>query len=243
MIETFSVGKNRENNDFASFGIFNLQSYIMYPFKTFGEYMEEKEKFVWYKGDKYSLRDGYYISTSRLHRRIWQDHFGEIPEGHHIHHRNGDGTDNRIENLECIDKKSHHKMHFNWEERKKILHSPEIKERAHQWHRSEKGRKRHSRTAREMWDNRRSIQVCCVICHQLFQTMNYAGTKYCGQRCRSKAQYLRDQIQVSCIICGKLFNTFKKKNHAQACSPLCGAQLSSLTKKERKNDVISSVKR
>ena len=34
------------------------------------------------------------------HRKVWQDANGPIPPGHVVHHRNGDGLDNRLENLE-----------------------------------------------------------------------------------------------------------------------------------------------
>lgn len=52
-------------------------------------------------------RNGY-IRISRnnkvqyLHRWIWEQLFGPIPEGWQIDHINGVKTDNRIENLRCI---------------------------------------------------------------------------------------------------------------------------------------------
>jgi HNH endonuclease len=47
------------------------------------------------------------------HRHVWEQHHGPIPKDHDIHHRNGDRTDNRIENLECVPRQSHGKMHAN----------------------------------------------------------------------------------------------------------------------------------
>ena len=35
----------------------------------------------------------------------------EIPEGHHVHHINGDKLDNRLENLEVVDASEHHRRH------------------------------------------------------------------------------------------------------------------------------------
>lgn len=49
-----------------------------------------------------------YIRISRnnvvvyMHRWIWEQLFGEIPEGWEIDHINGIRTDNRLENLRCI---------------------------------------------------------------------------------------------------------------------------------------------
>jgi len=41
----------------------------------------------------------------------WKQAHGEIPEGHHIHHKNGDTSDDRLENLACVEGHSHHQLH------------------------------------------------------------------------------------------------------------------------------------
>lgn len=46
-----------------------------------------------------------------VHRRVWEEANGPIPEGHVIHHRNGDRLDNRLENLECILRAAHPSRH------------------------------------------------------------------------------------------------------------------------------------
>lgn len=42
-----------------------------------------------------------------LHRRIWEQKNGPIPEGFHIHHIDGNKENNDISNLECISKGEH----------------------------------------------------------------------------------------------------------------------------------------
>lgn len=37
-----------------------------------------------------------------MHRYLWEKHHGPIPRGHVVTFRNGDTTDYRLENLECI---------------------------------------------------------------------------------------------------------------------------------------------
>ena len=64
---------------------------------------------------------GYYFITSRkegnhlkfLHRLIWEDFYGfKIPKGYHIHHKNGNKTDNCILNLQLIKEYDHYLIHF-----------------------------------------------------------------------------------------------------------------------------------
>ena len=53
---------------------------------------------------------GYLAITSRkegnnakkLHRLMWEDFYGEIPEGYVIHHKNGNKLDNCILNLQLM---------------------------------------------------------------------------------------------------------------------------------------------
>jgi hypothetical protein len=46
-----------------------------------------------------------------LHRYIWSKVNGDIPEGHDIHHRDGNTGNNSIENLECISRSNHSRIH------------------------------------------------------------------------------------------------------------------------------------
>jgi hypothetical protein len=65
-----------------------------------------------------SLNDGYYRITGGdnfgkyLHKVIWENFYGtEVPEGYHIHHKNGNKLDNCILNLQLISKSEHHRLH------------------------------------------------------------------------------------------------------------------------------------
>lgn len=52
--------------------------------------------------------------TGRLrmeHDLVWEAHFGAIPAGHEIHHRNETKTDNRIENLQLVTRLEHKRLH------------------------------------------------------------------------------------------------------------------------------------
>ncbi len=57
---------------------------------------------------------GYFTSTKgciRMHRFVWEYYNDKIPQGLHIHHINGDRTDNKIENLQLVTIKQHRKLH------------------------------------------------------------------------------------------------------------------------------------
>lgn len=47
-----------------------------------------------------------------VHSLIWENHYGEIPPGCVIHHVNGNKKDNRIENLQCLTRSEHRKVHL-----------------------------------------------------------------------------------------------------------------------------------
>lgn len=70
---------------------------------------------VW-QGRRFTLRDnGYYGETSGkrelLHRAMWIEAFGPIPDGYQIHHRDGDKENNTIENFELLTASEHTKEH------------------------------------------------------------------------------------------------------------------------------------
>ena len=58
------------------------------------------------------------------HRWLWEQARGPIPEGMHIHHRNGDRLDNRLDNLEMVDPVTHKRIHSGCEYRDGLWWKP-----------------------------------------------------------------------------------------------------------------------
>lgn len=65
-------------------------------------------------------KSGYYMICSKkegnysklLHRAIWEEWYGKsVPKGYDIHHINEDKSDNRIQNLQCVEHNIHMSFH------------------------------------------------------------------------------------------------------------------------------------
>lgn len=48
------------------------------------------------------------------HHIVWEKHNGKIPEGHEIHHKDGDPKNNHIRNLMCLTRHDHLRMHSKY---------------------------------------------------------------------------------------------------------------------------------
>lgn len=77
---------------------------------------------VKFNGRRYTPdKDGYWrchtkrfgkIIHRTLHRDVWEEHNGPIPEGCNIHHVDGDKANNHISNLRCIEAGQHSRNHM-----------------------------------------------------------------------------------------------------------------------------------
>lgn len=75
-----------------------------------------KHPYIIYKGRKFiQSQFGYYMTSARpalvLHKEIWKDNYGVIPDGCHIHHKDHDKANNNIDNLMCLTQRSHASHH------------------------------------------------------------------------------------------------------------------------------------
>ena len=186
--------------------------------------MGKPPKTIIYNGVKYSINRGYYKTTYALHRKVWEDHFGEIPSDHHVHHKNGDSLDNRIENLECIHKKTHHSMHFSAIRQLEKMQSPEARAKRKATGNLPTTRKKFSRASKKGWGKRKPVGGYCHLCHLGFYTKNFSGTKYCSPLCRSRAAALRKTYKKNCVFCGEEFLSVAAKTCSQKCKGLLISQ-------------------
>lgn len=196
-------------------------------------------EFVEYKGEKFFVQTSgrYYQSDDRkaeyrlLHRRVWAEANGPIPDGHVIHHIDGDWRNNDLSNLELKESTQHMREHmlerFSDPEYKKfVLESLDKAQKAAvHWHKSVAGRNWHKKHGKKSWINRKPEQVACVVCGTSFESFFPTRTKYCSSSCYQKLKFQENKTSKgSCVLCGKEF-FFNKYRKQECCSRSCGNKL------------------
>jgi hypothetical protein len=101
----------------AEFGCTRQSVYSMFDARGW-EMRPKPERLpeVLYGGRKYTMRNtGYYGATTGdrhlLHRRMWQDAYGPIPDQFDIHHLDEVKTHNELSNFECLSKSDHTRLY------------------------------------------------------------------------------------------------------------------------------------
>ncbi len=172
-------------------------------------------------GRRWWLNGGYYCNRKgeMLHRAIWVAANGPIEPGIEIHHRNGDKTDNRLENLEALSVADHRRKH-----------------RTRGW--AGWGQETRARASREQWQAREPYEMECEYCGKRFLTTG-TRTRFCGPACRA-ANRRKDAAQCAsaeCQHCGKPFLRYRSglrfcsrgcayaaKEKPRSVCPVCGTE-------------------
>ena len=136
----------------------------------------------------YSSHDKQYATPRLLHRDIWEFHNGPIPDGHHVHHSDGDCNNNEIGNLECLSSAAHQVEHR--EERSKRARTPEhlehlasIRVLTKAWHASPEGREWHRQNAIKALEN--LPEQPCLICGKMYKPKAHRPGM-CSKECRDE---------------------------------------------------------
>jgi predicted nucleic acid-binding Zn ribbon protein len=180
------------------------------------------KKYYLYEGERYFSK-----GSTRLHTEVWKYYKGDIPKGYHVHHVDGNTSNNDISNLNLILAS----LHLRYEGKKRFKNNPEWAkdfhakgiEKAKEWHASEEGREWHRKHAEKFdFGNKTYGEKKCIVCESIF-TSKTNGQKFCSNKCKSK--YRResgvDNIEKICIKCGKVFIGGKYLK-TKTCSNSCG---------------------
>lgn len=211
----------------------------------------EIPKFVFYKKRTYRLQTSgrYYQDHNRcgvterlLHRVIWKEHRGDIPDGFHVHHKNGDWRDNRISNLALVKAGEHISGHL-----KERFKDPEFRKRnrkhldkaiamAVHWHKSEAGHLWHVEHGKKSVAARlaRAEIRKCKRCGSDFK-MDSFGQKFCSVRCRDRNKIETVRQDRMCAYCGNIFSAFKYSGTIN-CSKKCASLSSRKTRSSLQPD-------
>lgn len=132
-----------------------------------------------------------------LHRAVWEFANGAIPDGWHIHHKDGNFLNNQLDNLECIPKAEHFEHHreditARSKTKEHLGHLNFIRGKAAEWHRSEEGRAWHRShayaTLSKTWTAPKVLKeydITCKKCSKLF-IANARSARFCSTDCWSK---------------------------------------------------------
>lgn len=166
-----------------------------------------KQSVVW-GGRRWWLNGGYYCNRrgALLHRAVYASAYGPIPEGVDIHHKDGDKTNNAVENLESVTRSEHLRKH-----------------RPRGW--TARGTAELRRAAYEQWAHREAYERHCDQCGKAYVTTG-TRSRFCSPNCN--AQYGRKHRIYSkssptqerqCAFCGGPFRTYSASR--KYCSSAC----------------------
>lgn len=204
---------------------------ITYKGIVFRRYPKSKN----YSDRMYYRPNGTHVTNGveSLHREIWKAYHGPIPEGAHIHHKDGNPLNNDISNLECIESATQHIKDHHGEDtksemfkRKRRSHLDKVRPLAAAWHSTDEGLEVHSRIAKGFWEQKKVESRICVQCGNPYETRHTAKSKFCSNNCKSahRRSLRADHETRTCAYCGKEFEA-NRHFPTRACSGSCGAKL------------------
>ena len=159
-----------------------------------------------------------------LHRALYQYYFGDIPEGYDIHHKDFNALNNDINNLKCLTKSEHAKLHRNAQmKNRKILTCAYCgKEFSIENNRQYKFCSVSCREKFRYHSGKDAQTRHCEYCGKEFTANKWNHTKFCSKSCANKFAGTR-QVR-TCPICGKSFEVKRSKKQI-CCSLSCAGKL------------------
>ena len=129
-------------------------------------------------------------SSRRLHQTVWSAAHGPIPPGYHVHHRDEDRANNRLDNLELKWGSDHLADHMTPERRAQsalciVTHGVPA---ARAWHSTPEGLAWHSKNGKAAWETRDPIALTCQECGSTYETRGRGDRlRFCSGNCRARA--------------------------------------------------------
>lgn len=175
--------------------------------------------------------------TRWLHQDVWEFHHGPIPNGFHIHHKDGNTLNNAANNLECLAPKQHMAQH-QWSAERRVAQSvvlDRLRPLTKEWHASPDGRAKHRQIGAMAYAAFVPEAKACKHCESVFTPRKIGNADlFCSNACKSafrRAAGIDNQTRI-CAHCGASFecNRYSKQ---KACSRACGNSLRGATMRAR----------
>lgn len=197
------------------------------------------ERRIYFGKKFYQQKDGYWANMMPIHahRWVWINYYGNIPKGMDIHHKDGDKSNNEIQNLEMLSRSDHLKRH--WQEGRFDLDKRRIQlAEARKWLKTTEGRQKQSESSKKAWIKRKTNIIFCIQCKKEVLTTQ-PWTKFCGSACEKRFRRASgvDNIHVICPECGKTFMKDKTTKKVY-CSISCGAKNSARNRSKKQQILV-----
>lgn len=133
-----------------------------------------------------------------MHRYVWLKERGPIPEKYHVHHIDGDKSNNKIENLTLLHTSEHAKLHakeYIENNREKFnKHLDNIRPLAAIAHKKQENRHLKSQRLKFNFDNNEKIKSKCKNCGiEIEFTKGFKRKVFCGKRCASSTEVRKNK--------------------------------------------------
>jgi hypothetical protein len=187
-------------------------------------------EYVWYGGVRWRRRrDGYYFHDTKrsgrrirrsLHRQVYADHHGPIPEGFDVHHRDENKGNNAPDNLELLTRGAH--------------------TRHHSTNRPASDAQRAAASARfiRRWlEEARVVALDCVQCGSRFESriLNHPSPRrFCSDECQDRWRvepFTFQPEERACEQCGTAYTARKRSQR------YCGKACNMAAKRARKTEL------
>ena len=181
-------------------------------------------------------KSGHYMTGQSIHRALWIYANGEIPDGYHIHHIDGNAANNTLENLQLLSLCEHSKLHDSLNKSK----SPQsfiCEHCGRTFTVVSNGKKRRYCSTECMRQadkiNQHKWTKICAWCGKEFKT-RFESQKFCCHSCHMTERYANQKKEMVCPICGKVF-TVKPSEKRETCSKSCAMKLYWQRRRETKS--------
>ena len=175
-------------------------------------------------------------SYNPIHREVWKYYFGEIPEGYEIHHVDDDKSNNKPENLQCLTKTEHRKLHFSKPEliadlQRELTCDYCGKKFVAVWSGGNRFCSDECKSARFYRCEHNQEERICAFCGVTFKTSKFNNTRCCSHSCAMKLRLNEKTVEATCPIYGKKFMRAESSNKIY-CSRTCASKAQAQKRRE-----------